>query len=307
MPNWCNNTVTITGQSGVLACLVAIAGETTEEGLHHIDFSKIIPPPEDSTLGWRVKNWGTKWNATESLVCCERTSDGVKEIPITDQEAHFWFDTAWSPPFPVIDALGRQFPDLTFELGYCEDGMCFHGTYCVRGDTILRHDWEEWEEDENHDRIITNASYWVNRDGPEHGSSFAATCPADDDDVFSPGSDFPDTYVPPDRPLQDAVIELGNVALSEDEFRKWLWDSEMRRKVSITKAMERYPSLREEDFVKAYVIHRDAVIASGGLSFLGRLDIWVKDWLGRKAEMSATDTAAMAWGWIRYFEQHGKR
>ena len=125
MPNWCDNRVKITGHSGVFACLAAIAGETSEDGVHHIDFTKIVPPPEYCTDSWCMEHWGTKWNATDSQVCTDHSDPEHKYLQITDQEAQFWFQTAWSPPVPVIVALGKLFPDLTFELGYGETGLCF--------------------------------------------------------------------------------------------------------------------------------------------------------------------------------------
>lgn len=138
MPNWCMNTVEWTGnpeeQEKVLALI--------KTGDNDFDFNAILPYPEEyakadaevERLGkegvewknmppdgfnhggyeWCLANWGTKWNA------CEAISDlGVAS-----------FDTAWSPPEPVICALSKMFPELTFTLRYEEGGMDFSG-YCV--------------------------------------------------------------------------------------------------------------------------------------------------------------------------------
>jgi hypothetical protein len=46
---------------------------------------------------WCVKNWGTKWNSY----------DGGKE-----GDNLIYFNTAWSPPTPVIEALARKYKDV---------------------------------------------------------------------------------------------------------------------------------------------------------------------------------------------------
>ena len=50
--------------------------------------------------------------------------------PLPDAEpiqAFLEFDTAWSPPIPVIEKLASMFPDHTFELKYFEGGIGFSG------------------------------------------------------------------------------------------------------------------------------------------------------------------------------------
>lgn len=59
---------------------------------------------------WCIKNWGTKWNACDSWV--------------EDDIIHF--DTAWSPPIPVLIALSKKYPNNEFYLEFedeCEEGQ----------------------------------------------------------------------------------------------------------------------------------------------------------------------------------------
>lgn len=56
---------------------------------------------------WAIENWGTKWNASEA------TAESIM-----DGEAEIRFDTAWAPPAPILEALRKQYPELTFELNY---------------------------------------------------------------------------------------------------------------------------------------------------------------------------------------------
>ena len=60
--------------------------------------------------GWRVANWGTKWNAGDAVV----VTDG-------GGQALFNFETAWSTPLPIIKKLSKDFPTLSFGLLYADE------------------------------------------------------------------------------------------------------------------------------------------------------------------------------------------
>lgn len=62
--------------------------------------------------GWRIKNWGTKWNAWE---CQLEWDDGdTKAIS---------FYTAWNAPNPVIKKLAEMFPNVTIEHSWSDEGI----------------------------------------------------------------------------------------------------------------------------------------------------------------------------------------
>jgi hypothetical protein len=61
---------------------------------------------------WCNQNWGTKWNVDNNV-------EINKQI--------ISFDTAWTPPLPVIEALAKQHPKVKFQLKYYEGGMGFKG------------------------------------------------------------------------------------------------------------------------------------------------------------------------------------
>ena len=65
---------------------------------------------------WCCSHWGTKWS------CCN------EESRMSGDNLVFVFDTAWSPPVPVVVAMGKMFPVLRFELEYAEPGEAFRGT-----------------------------------------------------------------------------------------------------------------------------------------------------------------------------------
>jgi hypothetical protein len=100
MPNWVRTTITVRGPGPLLAGLWEKV--LVDSG---IDFNRIIPCPPDveSEYHWNIAHWGTKWNATDDKVNVEKN-----EIV---------FNTAWSQPIPIYDALSRQFRSLRF---YCK-------------------------------------------------------------------------------------------------------------------------------------------------------------------------------------------
>lgn len=58
---------------------------------------------------WCRRNWGTKWNACEAEWSF---GDGM-----------LVFQTAWSAPFPVIEALAEKFPDLEFTHRWADEDI----------------------------------------------------------------------------------------------------------------------------------------------------------------------------------------
>ena len=67
---------------------------------------------DDRWYNWRVQNWGTKWDCY-SL-----------EIDDTDMPHGFEvnFETAWSPPEEVCNAIREQYDDLSISWFYDEPG-----------------------------------------------------------------------------------------------------------------------------------------------------------------------------------------
>ena len=157
MPNHCYNELIVDGsQEHVDEMFLFIAS-----GEGDFDFNKIIPYPEhfkqrddDATAArateemaafiekygtnsdgynsggytWCWDNWGTKWNAYEG----------------TRLNYSLFFQTAWDPPKPVIVALAKLFPDVTFHLEFFERGLGFAGGFSCFG----RRDYYEEEHED---------------------------------------------------------------------------------------------------------------------------------------------------------------
>ena len=123
MPNHVTNKIRISATIGLQEFLEKIGSTSDEEHLI-IDFRKIIPQPENlftDNLGskertqcelegrptwydWQIEHWGTKWNAYSQSLDSQWDDGDCCEL-----EIHF--DTAWSVPWPIIDAI-REWPEV---------------------------------------------------------------------------------------------------------------------------------------------------------------------------------------------------
>jgi hypothetical protein len=149
MPNWCECDLEITGsEQEVCRFADAVCGKVGgEETL--FDFNKIKPSPEefsatpapskndmkakygyDDWYEWSCAEWGTKWNA------CSVEREGPAKACLDEWVAKYTFETAWSPPIPVIKRAGELFPSLDFDLRYFERGVGFNGLLLIRQGTV---------------------------------------------------------------------------------------------------------------------------------------------------------------------------
>jgi hypothetical protein len=60
---------------------------------------------------WSCANWGTKWPAYE---CSQRSSEPARFV--------FEFQTAWSMPEPIFEAIATRYPSLQFKLTSIDEG-----------------------------------------------------------------------------------------------------------------------------------------------------------------------------------------
>lgn len=169
MPNWCQNFLTVTGKKEEIEEFVEFAKKENAEDQDEqvFDFNSILPRPEvyekkynniidywieigwlpkdvdtelsdslgeytTTLLNWSEENWGTKWNAVDAVFNLKKPGT-----------AFYRFLTAWSPPEPVVIALGEKFPNLRFHLEYIEFGNCFRGELVMKnGEISIRHSEE---------------------------------------------------------------------------------------------------------------------------------------------------------------------
>jgi len=154
MPNWCSNYVEVGHEDPAKVRALADAMERGEFCDH------VIPVPEDlkivaGSLGdpeeqrkleeatarnvekygagnwydYCVNHWGTKWD-----VDCQGQVDVHPEGTLVTAS----FDSAWSPPTGIYEALVEQ--GYTVRAYYYESGMCFAGIW-DNGDDDCYSDW----------------------------------------------------------------------------------------------------------------------------------------------------------------------
>jgi len=71
---------------------------------------------------WCCANWGTKWGVYQVRREFRKTS------------LFYSFQTAWSPPEPVIRELAKMFPKLRLKLKFFEQGAAYQGVLELKGE-----------------------------------------------------------------------------------------------------------------------------------------------------------------------------
>jgi hypothetical protein len=132
MPNWCNNRLTIAHKDADVIDNLMAQIRAGDGNL----FQFIKPMPDNIFRGalgdderkeceskgipnwydWSVSNWGTKWDACN-----------MSWSQLDDHTLEFDFDSAWSPPFGVYEALAEQ--EFEVEAYYVEYGMMYAGEW----------------------------------------------------------------------------------------------------------------------------------------------------------------------------------
>lgn len=134
MPNWCNNSITITGPGDKIRALWEAA--KTKDGL----LEAMVPIGE-----WKydtaVDSWGTKWDVSMEGLELEEYDNGTAAIA-------GWFDSAWAPPLAAFATFCGANEDCDITASYYEMGMDFGGFWSVEhGDEYLENLHEVWEND----------------------------------------------------------------------------------------------------------------------------------------------------------------
>jgi hypothetical protein len=75
---------------------------------------------------WCIRYWGTKWGMYD-----------FSKWTRFKRSALIRFQSAWSPPLPVIHAMSEKFPKLRFTIRYYEKGCAFKGVLQVKGGRTL--------------------------------------------------------------------------------------------------------------------------------------------------------------------------
>jgi hypothetical protein len=121
MPNYCSNTVVVSGDEALLKQFKKVAHQKNNDFLQNLH-----PMPSDINLNesnsispawyeWRIANWGTKWDVNPEI-----TKENKNMIIYT-------FESAWSPPTHAFQYISNNYPQLNFFMQFEEQGSDFIG------------------------------------------------------------------------------------------------------------------------------------------------------------------------------------
>jgi hypothetical protein len=141
MPNWCYNHLTITGDKENLDRIkFHLEDIENKDNVSPGIFMALVGRDQSLELneyekgGWydsNVSYWGTKWDVSYNESGVEYSDDTITMS----------FQSAWSPPIPFIQHLGRLF-NVECELYYEEPGCDFCGkSYFNNQDGLMEDDY----------------------------------------------------------------------------------------------------------------------------------------------------------------------
>ena len=186
MPNWCSNSITISGSTDTIKQLWDDAHVGDDFGL----LNAMVPMPKEldgTTKGtngdevnwydWAVSNWGTKWDITDEGLEYIDNGDGTSVIA-------GWFDSAWAPPIEAYNTFLDDMDGCYIEATYEEGGMDFAGIYTdgddqymeglsewceavVRGTCALEDTPELFQKLEDEFELIENRREWIEEEMEE--------------------------------------------------------------------------------------------------------------------------------------------
>jgi hypothetical protein len=147
MPNWCSNTLQISGDKEQLEMFKQKSIIKSGMDVDIFVMDGCVPMPEElNTMegisdevkaeriqkygycgwyDWRYHNWGTRTDAHDSEII-EEDENGMSIV----------FTTAWCSPIDYVEKVALMYPDLIFDLYYMETGEWFAGRLTAKGEHI---------------------------------------------------------------------------------------------------------------------------------------------------------------------------
>ena len=163
MPNWCSNTLQISGCPKQMDEFKKMSIIKSEKNLDIFTMNGLVTMPEelaicegltpeqiverrikyghDNWYDWRFENWGTKWDANDSDI-----EEDEKGLEIN-------FCTAWSPAIPYIKQVSKMFPDLVFDLYFMETGEWFAGRVTAKNEDVNEQYGEPMQVDDDGNEV----------------------------------------------------------------------------------------------------------------------------------------------------------
>lgn len=145
MPNWCYNSVTITGDTDKVTSLgnrlkIISKDDEMKTGMFKslIGISENVSVQEYNDGGWynaNIDNWGTKWDVDVDEHMCTIQSDCIV----------LNFESAWSPPVAAFKKIAQRYGVLV-EMYYEEAGSDFCGKTFIDEEGDSSEDDYEYQE-----------------------------------------------------------------------------------------------------------------------------------------------------------------
>ena len=184
MPNWCNNSMTVSGP-GAASFYDAITSHPefenqTESWAAPLIYA-IIPAPTDVMRALWVVAEVARYNEKNSEVTCCNEDDylaqffpnncrafdlRVSEFEEEDSSFQMSFDTAWGPIDEIFDLIRKNHPTCSFVATYYEPGMAFAGKYSFSfdsdsffGDGFSHESYSESEDGEEYAKFLIEEGY----------------------------------------------------------------------------------------------------------------------------------------------------
>jgi hypothetical protein len=150
MPNWCENTLIVTGDPEEVDKFVS-ENKDDKADTEYLLFSKAVPEPTYEGYGdaskdktpsglptwykWRIENWGTKWEPDGSGI--EETTTFVNGRPVKTKK--YYFGTAWGPANIWFEKMIDRYQPLRFSYVYGESGNDFGGAFIALDGKVISH------------------------------------------------------------------------------------------------------------------------------------------------------------------------
>ncbi len=163
MPNWCSNTLQISGcpkqldefksksiiKSGMDVDIFVMDGLITmpkelaiiEDITPEQKAERVVKYGYDNWFDWRFENWGTRTDAHDS------------EIQEDENGLTINFTTAWSPIIPYIKQVAKMYPDLIFDLYFMETGEWFAGRVTAKNEDVNEQYGEPMQVDDEGNEV----------------------------------------------------------------------------------------------------------------------------------------------------------
>lgn len=123
-----------------------------------------------SWYDFACNKWGTKWNAYECCVDDVSDSNFENDLMQLNKNIHFSFQTAWSTPVPIFEALSKKYPEATFYIEYADEDMGHNcGYFEIKNGEALDYNNDKTDSSQNWNKFAFHLLYGADANREEHG------------------------------------------------------------------------------------------------------------------------------------------